>query len=262
MKKTKDETGFPWLVAHRGAMDEAPENTRSAFDAALAHRIDGLELDVQMTRDSALVLYHDHDVKKICGRRESIGERDYKDLRHLDWGGWHSDAFRGEGLLSLDNVVDLYAHRTRLLIKIKSFEEDQRTGRALELTARVTDLLDDRVPENYRENIFILSFDPGVLSYARRRSQRPWKLVLNTNTPHDPLDDSGLAHHLFAYSASIARLEPSITKRWHDLGKTVMTWTCNTPDAVDRAQALGCDVIMTDRPGWIVEYLHSGNSGR
>lgn len=235
MMKTKDETGFPWLVAHRGAMDEAPENTRSAFDAALAYAIDGLELDVQMTRDSALVLYHDHDLKKICGSQESIGDRDHAGLRHLDWGGWHSDAFRGEGLLSLADVVTSYVHRTRLLIEIKSFEEDQRTGR---------------------------SFDPGVLSYARRRSGRPWKLVLNTNTPHEPHDESGLADHLYAYSASIARLEHSITKRWHDLGKTVMTWTCNTTDAVDRARDLGCDVIMTDRPGWAVEYLRSGNSDR
>jgi glycerophosphoryl diester phosphodiesterase len=262
MKKTKDETGFPWLVAHRGAMDEAPENTRSAFDAALAHKIDGLELDVQMTRDSALVLYHDHDLKKICGGREPIAERDYGDLRRLDWGGWHSDAFRGEKLLSLEKAVDLYVNRTRLLIEIKSFEEDQRTGRSLELTARVMDLLDDRVPAAHQNNIFILSFDPGVLSYARRRSQRPWKLVLNTNTPHEPRDDSGLVNHLYAYSASIARLEPSITKRWHDSGKTVMTWTCNTTDAVGRAHDLECDVIMTDRPRWIVEYLRPGNSGR
>jgi len=262
MKKTKDESGFPWLVAHRGAMDEAPENTRSAFDAALAHKIDGLELDVQMTRDSALVLYHDNDLEKISGSRDSIGECDHKDLRRLDWGGWHSDAFRGEELLSLDKLIDLYAHRTRLLIEIKSFDDDQRAGRSLELTARVMDLLDERVSAEHQNNIFILSFDPAVLSYARRRSHRPWQLVLNTNKPHDPLDDPGLAGHLFAYSASIARLEPSITKRWHDSGKTVMTWTCNTPDAVDRAYALGCDVIMTDRPGWIVEYLQSGDSGR
>lgn len=243
-------------------MNEAPENTRSAFDAALAHEIDGIELDVQMTRDSALVLYHDHDLRKISGRLESIGECDYKNLRRLDWGGWHSDVFRGEGLLSLDKVVDLYARRTRLLIEIKSFEEDQRTGRSLELTARVTDLLDDRVTEAHEDNIFILSFDPGVLNYARRRSERPWKLVLNTNTPRDPLSDPELAGHLFAYSASIARLDHSITRRWRESGKTIMTYTCNTPAAVDRAYDLGCDVIMTDRPGWIVEYLKSGNSDR
>jgi glycerophosphoryl diester phosphodiesterase len=262
MKNMNDQTGSPWIVAHRGAMDEAPENTRSAFNAALAHEIDGIELDVQMTRDSALVLYHDHDLQKIGGGREPVGERDYKDLCRLDWGGWHSEAFRGEGPVSLDQVVDLYAQKTRLLIEIKSFEEDQRTGRSLELTARVVDLLDDRVSKTHEDNIFILSFDPGVLSYARRRSTRPWQLVLNTNTPRDPLSDLELASHLFAYSASIARLDHSVTKRWRESGKTIMTYTCNTPAAVDRAYDLGCDVIMTDRPGWIVEYLASGNSDR
>ena len=262
MKKPNDETGFPWLVAHRGAMDEAPENTRSAFDAALTHGIEGIEFDVQMTRDSALVLFHDHDLKKISGRRESIGECDYQDLRRLDWGAWYSDAYRGEGLLSLEKAVDLYVHKTRLLIEIKSFDEDRRTGRSLELTARVTDLLDERIAAEHRENIFILSFDPGVLSYAHRRSQQPRKLVLNTNTPNDPLDDPELADCLYAYSASISRLEPPITRHWHESGKTIMTWNCNTPKAVDRARSLGCDVIMTDKPGWIVEYLKSGNSDR
>jgi glycerophosphoryl diester phosphodiesterase len=257
MDEKNVQTGNPWIIAHRGAMDEAPENTRSAFDAALAHEIDGVELDVQMTRDGKLVLFHDRDLRKIGDRRESIGQCDYEDLRRLDWGAWHSDAFRGERLLSLPETLDLYAHRTRLLVEIKSFEEDRRAGRSLELTARVVDLLDECVEEVDNDNIFILSFDAAVLDYARRRSQRSWKLVLNTNSPLKPLDDVELGGHLFAYSAPIERLEPAIAERWREAGARIMTWTCNSPHAVDRALDVGCDAIMSDRPGWIVEYLKS-----
>jgi glycerophosphoryl diester phosphodiesterase len=158
--------------------------------------------------------------------------------------------------------VDSYAHKTRLLIEIKSFEEDRRAGRSLELTARVVDLLDDRVAQADQDNILILSFDPAVLSYARRRAQRQWRLVLNTHPLSNPLEDAELAEHLFAYSASIAHLETTATNRWREAGKRVMTWTCNRPEDVDRALDIGCDVIMTDRPGWIVEYLKAGTSDR
>ena len=66
------------IVAHRGAMDEAPENTASAFEAALSHPIDGIEFDVQMTEDGKLVLYHDDNLKRITGESRPISDYEYE----------------------------------------------------------------------------------------------------------------------------------------------------------------------------------------
>lgn len=53
------------VFAHRGANREAAENTRTAFDKALHYPIDGIETDVQLSRDEIAVLWHDRDLKKL-----------------------------------------------------------------------------------------------------------------------------------------------------------------------------------------------------
>ena len=53
------------IFAHRGANKEAAENTRSAFDKALAYPIDGIETDVQLSRDEVAVLWHDRFLGKL-----------------------------------------------------------------------------------------------------------------------------------------------------------------------------------------------------
>ncbi len=52
------------IFAHRGANKEAAENTRSAFDKALEYSIDGIETDVQLSRDEVAVLWHDRFLSK------------------------------------------------------------------------------------------------------------------------------------------------------------------------------------------------------
>ena len=255
MTTAHDHSASPWIVAHRGAMDEAPENTGAAFDAALAYPIDGIELDVQMTKDAALVLFHDADLSRISGEPKAIRDCDLDALRALDWGGWHSEAFRGEKLLTLSELIERYVSKTRLLIEIKSFEEDRRTGRSLDTASRVLDVLRDRVPEKHIANILILSFDPELLLHVHDRSE--WKLVLNTASPQNSAAAGRVAEHLYAGSAAIDTLDRSTVRHWHDAGKSVMTRGCNTPEQVQRARAFGCDVIMTDRPRWILDYLQS-----
>ena len=53
------------IFAHRGANREAAENTRSAFDKALCLPIDGMETDVQLTRNEVAVLWHDRFLNKV-----------------------------------------------------------------------------------------------------------------------------------------------------------------------------------------------------
>ncbi|NJN86479.1 MAG: glycerophosphodiester phosphodiesterase [Leptolyngbyaceae cyanobacterium SL_7_1] len=52
----------PWIIAHRGVTQVERENTIAAFTAALALRVDGVELDVRRTRDGVLVVHHDPTV--------------------------------------------------------------------------------------------------------------------------------------------------------------------------------------------------------
>jgi glycerophosphoryl diester phosphodiesterase len=146
------------------------------------------------------------------------------------------------------------------MIEIKSFDDDRRSGRSLELTARVLEVLSDRVAAEHAKGIFILSFDSRVLRHASQAGGA-WKYVLNCDDPRaNSTDANDAANHLYAYCASINRLDQDLVGQWHAAGKRVMTYSCNTPGDVSRAMDIGCDVIMTDRPAWIFEYLRSKSS--
>lgn len=242
------------IVSHRGAMREAPENTAAAFEAALAWPIDGIELDVQMTADGALVIFHDGDLRRIGGGKRAIADCTLDELSSNDWGGWFDRKFQGEPLLTLGRCVDRFAGRTRLLIEIKSFPSDAG-GRALHLTEKVTALLDDRIEPSRRDRIRILSFDPGVLEAAGQSGR--WRCVRNLDDPDEIHRIRKAPPYMDAYCASIKKIDPGTVDACRALGRRFMTWSCNTADELDKAVRCGCDVVMTDDPRWIFEHIDS-----
>jgi glycerophosphoryl diester phosphodiesterase len=233
-------------------MTEAPENTLPAFDTALAYPIDGIELDVQRTSDGVPVIFHDPTLHKINGSRQGISSHTYQALVDEDWGGWFGKAFRGERLATLEGILQRYSKRTRLLIEIKSSQHDRRSGQTQKLTMQVLDLLDRMVPRDHMAKIFILSFDRDALELAYDQAPQ-WKYVLNLSTPS--VDDHRDTNHLTARCGPIAKLSPAFVEGVQQRGQLVMTWSCNTSRQVDKALDLGVNVIMTDRPGWVFEYL-------
>ena len=60
-----EQLDFPWLIAHRGAMAEAPENVEAAFDLAFCRGVDGIEFDVQLSADHVPVIFHDDSLERI-----------------------------------------------------------------------------------------------------------------------------------------------------------------------------------------------------
>jgi glycerophosphoryl diester phosphodiesterase len=257
----------PWVIAHRGANKQAPENTRSAFDIALSYAIDGLETDVQMTGDGIPVLYHDRTLFKIMGKRKRISDLTYQQLCELNQGRWHSRSFVQETFLTLDETLKSYAHRTRLMIEIKSHKPDQISGRSLELTLKVLEEIRKPQLKNYLENIFILSFDPVVLRSAHDIAP-DLKYVLNlSDKANDPTGYVSIRNsnasdmsHLYGLCAAVKNLSEDLTAFAHDHQKKMMTYVCNTERQVKRALNLNADVIMTDHPGWLTKYLFTPQS--
>ncbi|MFQ5511369.1 MAG: glycerophosphodiester phosphodiesterase [Candidatus Krumholzibacteriia bacterium] len=239
-------------------MREAPENTRAAFDRALSGPLDGIELDVQLTRDGVPVLHHDRTLARVGGGRKRIADHSYSMLRQKDWGGWFSEAFAGEKILSLEEALQRYGTRTRLLIEIKSRTRDRVGGRSAELTKRVLDLLEDNIPEEKRSNIFVLSFDPEVLALARRQSPG-WRYVLNLSGPRPGLD-AHTSQFLAARCLAVRKLDRAFVEETRGAGQLVMTYSCNVPAQVRKAVGLGADVVMSDRPGWLARHLQRGGN--
>ena len=108
------------IFAHRGANREAAENTRSAFDRALEYAIDGIETDIQLSRDEVAVLWHGWFLNKVGLLGRHIDDFDYAELRAMNFAAHFSPQAAPEGIMTLKEFLDTYRKRCRLLIEIKN----------------------------------------------------------------------------------------------------------------------------------------------
>lgn len=249
---------MPLIIAHRGARTEAPENTKSAFDAALKYPIDGFEFDVRMSKDGNAVLYHDKTLYKINRTRKRISDYSYKELCKFDWGEWFSPEYANEPLLTLSETLSLYAHRTRLMIEIKSDPADQKSGRNLELTDLVLTELNKPNIRKHLDNIYVLSFDSEVLKHAYQKSPKI-RYVLNLSEDDSPTSFKHIfkqplseINYLYALCLNRKYLSQEMIKPCRKSKKQVMTYSCNTLTIFNKAMLAGTDVIMTDKPSVIL----------
>jgi glycerophosphoryl diester phosphodiesterase len=254
----------PWLIAHRGANNEAPENSKSAFDRALKYPVDGMEFDLQMTADNQLVLYHDATLFKIIGKRNKISDFSIEELRRFHWGGKFS-VFVDEPLLTLRKTLELYASRTRLMVEIKSTKFDRSSGRSKKMVLKVLEELERPEIKEFIENIFILSFDPNVLKEGFQNAPH-FKYVLNlSDKPYDPTGYKSImdspeseTDHLYALCVACKNLSHPLAEFSDKQGLSLMTYVCNSPKQTRRAIGFGVDVIMTDKPGWLTSFFNRG----
>ena len=106
------------ILGHRGARGHAPENTMASFQAALDMGADGIELDVQMTKDGKVVVCHDHSLERTSNGSGWLVEHTREELRALDFGSWFSPQFAGEKIPTLREVLQ-WAAPTRLIVNVE-----------------------------------------------------------------------------------------------------------------------------------------------
>ena len=125
VKNTADIDMLNRDFAHRGLWSgRVPENSLSAFEAA-ARRGYAIELDVRPTKDGAIVVFHDDDLKRMCGRNALVRDLTLRELRTLTLKG------TGEVIPTLNEVLKLIDGRVPLLIEVKGERPDPKFCLAL-----------------------------------------------------------------------------------------------------------------------------------
>ncbi len=260
MERSETLPKRPWIVAHRGARAEAPENTAAAFERAIACGADGVEFDVQMSRDGALVLFHDRTLKKISGSRRCVADLTRETLGRLDAGAWFSHGFAGERIAGFRQTVKMLAGRTRMLVEIKVFKSDRRSRRSEQLTEKVLQILDGPDGRQHRHTIRILSFDPDVIRHASKIApQHRYVLDLTrADAKRIQYAPSGLLDRLGGLGIPCSRITSDLVDWAHGRQMEVFAYTCNDAATLKRLLAAGTDGILTDDPCWLAEELDSG----
>ncbi len=243
---------LPRIIGHRGASWARPENTAVAFDLALEEGAEGLELDLQLTRDDQVVVFHDKTLSMLGMKHRHIGQYTREELRSLDVGSWFAPEFAAARIMDLDEVLDRYGERTDLYLEIKPVGELKRPERAM----RLADCVADRVAAHRDLNrIYLLSFSDAVLHQVASRHghlrcvrnlERPEEL---REIPRQRLDE------LYAVCVDIRHFEPLDVEQVHEAFKHLFSYTVDSPRHLRVALDLEVDAVITNMPAKARERL-------
>ncbi|MCJ1908092.1 glycerophosphodiester phosphodiesterase [Planococcus ruber] len=123
------------IYAHRGCSGTHPENTLAAFKAAAELPIDGVELDVHLTKDGEVVVIHDEKINRTTNGKGYVKDMTLSELKKYDCGSWFSEKWEGERIPTLDEALEVFEHtQHRLNIEIKSdiFPYDSLVGKVID----------------------------------------------------------------------------------------------------------------------------------
>jgi len=157
----RSTNGRPLLVGHRGAMDVAPENSMPAFTAGWEGGADILELDVQLTADKQVIVFHDIDLALKTGVRGQIADFKVDELRKLDIGSYFDPEFAGLQMPLLAEVLAWAKNRIPLMIELKHTPPYFNP----ELDRQTVDLIETYEME---EQVVITSFDQVALQRVKQ----------------------------------------------------------------------------------------------
>ena len=171
-----DRTPFMGNVfyAHRGLFDnesEAPENSLAAFRKAVEAGY-GMEMDVQLTKDDKLVVFHDASLKRMCGVEGKVWEYTLKELKQFHLAG------SKETIPTFEEVLNLVNGRVPLIIEYKL---DRPLTRVCELG--------NELLSKYEGVYCVESFHPFALMWYRKhrpdvlRGQLSGNLAKETKSP-------------------------------------------------------------------------------
>ena len=166
-KKTKWQHLTGWDYAHRGLYDNEhgiPENSIAAFRRAVDKGY-GIDLDVHLTADNQLVVFHDDTLTRMCGMNKKISSFLYSDLMQLRLLGTE------EGIPLFKDVLELIDGKVPLIIELKVDGSNQNL-----LCPLVWQLL-----SRYKGDYCIESFHPFVLQWFKRHEPQVVRGQLSCN---------------------------------------------------------------------------------
>ncbi len=231
---------LPLWIAHRGAGKLAPENTLAAFRVGAGHGYRAFECDVKLSADGVPFLLHDDTLDRTTPEHGVAGDRSWAELSRVDAGGWHSNAFAGEPLPSLDGIAR-YVQRNgfALNLEIKPTKGlEHKTGLAVGQACR-------RLWQGAATPLMFSSFRPEALQGAQEAAPEiPRALLLDTLWP----GWLGIAQSLgcVAVVTNHKLMDEALMGQLQTAKLRALCYTVNDAADARRLLALGIDGLITD----------------
>ena len=228
------------IIAHRGDSGVAPENTLAAFRAAIAAGAEGVEFDVQASADGVPVVIHDERLERTTSGQGWVRDASAAQLAALDAGSWFDPPLAGEGVPTLEQVLDLLAPTTlevHLELKTSRVPYPGLVPAVVRAVERA----------GLGARVVLSSFHHASLREARALEPRLPCAVLTSEALLEPWDYvrrhgfQGLHPHHRTVDAELVR-------GMAQAGLALRPYTVDDPAIARRLLELGVDGIITNQP--------------
>lgn len=236
---------MPLIVAHRGASQEAPENTLPAFKLAWQQGADAIEGDFQLTRDGHIICIHDADTKRVTGIRKVVKDSTLEELRELDAGAWFKPSWKGTRLPTFAEVAATVPAGRKFYIEVKCGPEIVPVLLREIAASKLTP-----------DQVVVISFNTRVIRELKSKAPQfkaCWLSSFDRNGPLNPPVAEVIATlraiHADGFSSSAdSRLDPTYPQALREAGFEYHCWTVDEPKVAKRFEGLGARSITTNRP--------------
>lgn len=237
------------IFAHRGASAYAPENTVEAFALAMEQGADGIELDVQMTKDGQVVVIHDETIDRVSDGTGAVRDYTLEELKKFHFSN-HMENYENAVIPTLKEVLDLIKSSSMLLnIELKTgiYWYPNLEEKTMELVKEAG--MEDRViysSFNHYSIKKILELDSHA-ECAFLYSD----VILNVDK--------------YAKNAGVCGLHPAVyhlkmaefLKEYQESGLKVRVWTVNKKEDMEKFIKADLEAVITNYPDKALEIRKS-----
>lgn len=231
---------LPLIIAHRGDVTNAPENTIPAFKKALELGADGIELDVRLTREGKLVVFHDRCLDRTSNGKGPVNHWTQDQVRSLDAGSWFSPEFQGERPPTLDEVFEFLPADFLINVEMKVIMKGMRL-----IAHQVAEVIRRHARWN---STLVASFNPISLWELKKIEPRITRGYIWSRRHPFPIRSRIFSPLLRAdwYDPANDSYNPRLHRRFHSGGARVLAWDLDFDRDMQQMAALRLDAVVTD----------------
>lgn len=226
--------------AHRGASGYAPENTLEAFELAVKMEADGIELDVQLTKDGEMVVIHDETTDRVSGVKGWVKDFTLEELKGLNVNQTHPEYARVQ-IPTLREVYELI-RPTKLKINV-----ELKTGVVFYsgLERKVLELTDEF---GMQERIWYSSFNHYTVRRIKELSPQTKCGVLYEDGIFDVVEYTKKLGADAIHPAVYNLQYDGVVEACRENDIRIHTWTANEKEEIRAMAELGVDAVITNYP--------------
>jgi glycerophosphoryl diester phosphodiesterase len=233
-------TNTLFIYGHRGVPSQAPENTLYSFKRAFELNVNGIELDVQITKDNILVVHHDPHLEQLTGKQTFISTLTYKELLSIDARGGSFDSLEFQRIPRLEDVLEILPENMVINIEIKS---QQLCSQGMEKP-----LVDSIIKYNLLNRAIVSSFNP-----LRLRKIKSLNSKITTAQLWDKDEEFSSIRWMYIsrpdlFHGNIDQFNEDMISELNSLGLQIYAYTVNSKEQLAKVKHLNLHGIFTDNP--------------